>query len=254
MGEGEQSGRRRSIFVWGPAGSGKSVYLTSLVRWVPREREKPQLAVLPADAAAATWISRRTQVVSDGVALTPREPADRAYRFSVYETRDAEPSGGARSRLVAELTQGSGARNDPSRAQLADAMGMVLLLPVPAMSRAPAARAAHVAWLTATLASLPETAGAAPPAVSLPVAVCLTQTDAVPDAARRDATQWLETFGRETTSALRAHCARFEVFKVSALGHTPRERDDLEIVASTPEPQGVLAPLRWILRHMETAA
>jgi hypothetical protein len=127
----------------------------------------------------------------------------------------------------------------------------MLLLPAKAMASSPELRLAHVAWLAATLARLPEKLGAAPPTVSLPVAVCLTQTDVAPDAERRNAAQWLESFGAETTRALRAHCSRFEVFKVSALGQTPRERDGVEVLATIPEPRGVLAPIRWLLQEME---
>ena len=247
------SERRRSIIVWGPAGSGKSVYLTSLVFWLAREREQPHLAVLPADEASADWVSRRTRPVGDGVSLIPRGPDAHRYLFRVYETNAADDSGRARSRLVAELTPGDGTRGDPSRTLLADAAGVLLLLPVPTMSRSSDARAAHVAWLTAALAGLPETLAPAP-SVAVPVAVCLTQTDAVPDAARRDAAQWLESFGSETMSALRAHCARFEIFKISALGHVPRSQDGVELLATMPEPHGVLAPIRWVLSQHEAAA
>ena len=247
VGVGVQSERRRSIIVWGPAGAGKSVYLASLVFWLTRDREEPHLVVLPADGASAAWVAQRTAPAGEGVTLVSRPPDDRSYRFRVYETRDADLANSPRSSLVAELTQGDGSRSDPSRQALGDAAGAMLFLPVPAMSRTPAARAAHVAWLAAALASLPETAGAAPPAVSLPVAVCLTQTDAVPDANRREATPWLESFGSETMSALRAHCARFEVFKLSALGHAPRVHNEMETVPVTPAPHGVLAPIRWIL-------
>lgn len=253
-GKGVHSERRRSIVVWGPPGSGKSVYLTSLVRWLTREREQQPLTVLPADAASTAWVARRARMTGEGVELAAHAPDELTHRFRVYETAAAEPIGAPRSRFIAELTQGDGARNDPTRATLQDAAGVMLLLPVLAMSRAPDARAAHVAWLTAALARLPETLGATPPAVSVPVAVCLTQTDAVPDAARRDATEWLESFGSETTSALRAHCARFDVFKLSSLGHTPRLRGDVETVAVMPEPRGVLAPIRWILTGSKAAA
>jgi hypothetical protein len=249
-----QSERRRSIIVWGPPGSGKSVYLSSLVLWLTREQERPPLAVLPADSRSATWLARRTRVAGSSIILDRSAPDEDLYRFRIYERRDAGEAAAPRSRLLAELTPGSASEGDPTRALLESACGVMLFLPVPAMSRASDARAAHVAWLTATLAGLPATIGAAPPAVRLPVAVCLTQTDAIPDAARRDARQWLESFGVETTSALRAHCARHEVFKLSALGHGTRHHDGVESIPVTPEPRGVLAPIRWILSQTEVAA
>jgi hypothetical protein len=247
------SERRRSIIVWGPTGSGKSVYLTSLVMWLAREGSQRQLALLPADGNSADWIARRTFAHGDGLRLTPREPENHQLLFRVYETSDADDTGSPRSRVVAELTVGDGTRDDPSRARLTDAVGVLLLLPAPAMSRSATARAAHVSWLTAALAGLPETPGAAP-AVSMPVAVCLTQTDAIPDAGRRDAVRWLESFGNETMSALRAHCARFQIFKLSALGHTPRVQDGVETLGVTPEPDGVLAPIQWVLAQTEAVS
>lgn len=247
------SERRRSIIVWGPAGSGKSVYLTSLVMWVTRERSQRQLAVLPADGHSADWIARRTFAHGDRLTLTPRDQESHPLLFRVYETTDADETGSPRSRVLAEVTVGDAARDDPSRGRLTDAVGVVLLLPAPAMSRSASARAAHVSWLTAALAGLPETPGAAP-AVSLPVAVCLTQTDAIPDAGRRDAIRWLESFGSETMSALRAHCARFQIFKLSALGHTPRLQDGVETLGVTPEPDGVLAPIQWVLAQAEAVS
>jgi hypothetical protein len=54
--------------------------------------------------------------------------------------------------------------------------------------------------------------------------------------------------------ALRAHCARFSVFKVSATGRAPRHRDGLDVVVGTPEPRGVLAPIRWILEEANAEA
>ena len=250
---GVQSERRRSIIVWGPAGSGKSVYLASLVMWLARERSQRQLAVLPADGNSADWIARRTFADGDRLTLAPRIAEPRPLLFRIYETSDGNDAGSPRSRVVADLTVGDASRDDPSRARLTDAAGVLLLLPVPAMTRSVSARAAHVSWLTAALAGLPETTGSAP-AVSMPVAVCLTQTDATPDAARRDAVRWLESFGSETMSALRAHCARFQIFKCSALGHTPRVENGVEMLGVTPEPDGVLAPIQWVLAQTEAVS
>jgi len=245
--------RRRSIILWGPAGSGKSLYLTSLVMWLTRERGKSALAILPADDASATWIARRSSPHVDGIALTPSNPvpgSDPLFRiYSINESGDAT---GQRSTLVAELVPSEATAGEPSAARLNEADGVILLLPVATMAASADARDACVTWLTTTLARLPEQWGAAPPAVSIPVAVCLTQTDETADASRRDTAQWLESFGNEPIRALRAHCARFELFKVSSLGRAPRRRDGAHVLVGTPEPRGVLAPIRWILE--QTAA
>jgi hypothetical protein len=240
--------------MWGPPGSGKSLYLTSLVMWVTREPNERPFAVLPASDTAAQWLSRRSVPHSEGVALVPgpRAPSDALFR--IYSIGDTPDVAGHRSTFVAELTPSEAAAGDPSPARLAEASGVMLLLPIATMAASPEARDACVSWLTTTLARLPEELGAAPPAVSLPVAICLTQTDEAPDAARRDAVQWLESFGSESTRALRAHCARFAVFKVSSTGRAPRRREGVDVVIGAPEPRGILAPIRWIIGDPSTEA
>ena len=242
------SERRRSIILWGPPGSGKSLYLTSLVMWLTRERDERPFAILPADDASATWIARRSVPHPDGVALTPAAaPVGATPLFRVYSIAEPAAANGHRSSLVAELIPSEAAAGEPSSVRLEEAAGVILLLPVATMAVSPEVRDACVTWFTTTLARLPEQPGAAPPAVSIPVAVCLTQTDEAPDASRRDAARWLESFGSEPMRALRAHCARFALFKISSLGRAPRRRDGASVLVGTPEPRGVLAPIRWIL-------
>lgn len=217
--------------------------------WLTRERDERALAILPADDASATWIARRSSPHPEGVALMPSAPVSSNPLFRVYSIAGPGESAGARSALVAELVPSEAAAGDASSARLDEASGVILLLPVATMAASADARHACITWLTTTLARLPEEPGAAPPAVSIPVAVCLTQTDEVPDASRRDSAQWLESFGSEAMRALRAHCARFELFKVSALGRAPRRREGANVLVGTPEPRGVLAPIRWILEQ-----
>jgi GTPase SAR1 family protein len=242
------SERRRSIILWGPPGSGKSLYLTSLVRWLSRERDERAYTVLPANDATARWIAGRAAPHPEGFALLPNtgRPAEPPH-FRLYSISDAAGGGHRRSELVADLTLSDASPGERAPAGLATASGVMLFLPVATMALSADARDECVSWLTTTLARLPEEAGQTPPAVSLPVAVCLTQTDEVPDAVRRDANQWLESFGSETVRALRAHCARYSVFKVSSLGRAPRRRDGIEVVIGTPEPRGALSAIRWIL-------
>ena len=215
--------------------------------WLTREPNERPFAVLPADDASAQWVARRSTPHAEGVALFSAGALPPDSRFRIYEIADAVEPAGPRSALVGELRPSEAAAGEPSPSHLGDAAGVMLLLPVATMAASPEARDACVSWFTTTLARLPEEVGAAPPAVSLPVAVCLTQADEAPDAARRDATQWLESFGSETLRALRAHCAQFGVFKISATGRSPRRRGEVDVIVGTPEPRGVLAPIRWIL-------
>jgi hypothetical protein len=224
--------------------------------WLTREPNERPFAVLPASDAAAAWVARRSVPHPDGVALVDGVAPPPDSLFRIYSISGTPDEAGHRSALLADLVPNEAAAGDPSPARLTEASGVILLLPAATMAASAEARDACVSWFTTTLARLPEQAGAAPPAVSLPVAVCLTQTDEVPDAARRDATEWLESFGAETLRALRAHCAHFAVFKVSSTGRAPRARAGLDVVVGTPEPRGVLAPIRWILaeRDAEVAA
>jgi hypothetical protein len=214
--------------------------------WLTREHNERPFAVLPANDATVQWLARRSAPHPEGVALIGAVAPPANPLFRIYSI-DAPVASGRRSTLIAELTPSEAAAGEPSPARLAEAAGVMLLLPVTTMAASAEARDTCVTWLTTTLARLPEQTGAAPPAVSLPVAVCLTQTDEAPDAVRRDATQWLESFGSETLRALRAHCAHFSVFKISATGRAPRRRDGFDVIVGTPEPRGVLAPIRWIL-------
>lgn len=242
------SERRRSIILWGPPGSGKSLYLTSLVMWLARERDERPFAVIPGDDRSASWIARRSSPHPEGVALTPAAPATGSVPiFRIYSITDPAIANGHRSSLLAELIPSDAGAGEPSSTRLDEASGVILFLPVAAMAASSEVRDACVTWFTTTLARLPEPAGAAPPAVSIPVAVCLTQTDEAPDASRRDAGRWLESFGSEPMRALRAHCAHFALFKISSLGRMPRRRDGVDVLVGTPEPHGVLAPIRWIL-------
>ena len=215
--------------------------------WLTREHNERPLAVLPADDAAARWVARRSAPHPDGVALVDAGTAPASPLFRIYSISPAADTMAGRSELIGDLAPCNAGAGEPPPSGLADAAGVMLLLPVTAMAATHEARDACVSWFTTTLARLPEERGAAPPAVSLPVAVCLTQTDEAPDAARRDPSLWLESFGAEMLRALRAHCARFAVFKVSSIGRAPRKRDGVDVIVGTPEPRGVLAPIRWIL-------
>jgi hypothetical protein len=216
--------------------------------WLTRVRDESAYAVLPADDATATWIAARGAAHADGIALQPAGRPEHAPGFHIYSIADQPGPMGHRSRFVADLAMSDAAAGDRSPAGLDDALGVMLLLPVDTMAASTDARDAYVTWLTTTLARLPAS-NPAPPAVGMPVAVCLTQTDTAPDAVRRDPMRWLESFGNETGRALRAHCARFQVFKLSALGRTPRRRDGVDVVVGGPEPRGVLTPVRWILEQ-----
>src|SRR5689334_4955734 len=97
--------------------------------WLTREPNERPFAVLPASDAAAAWVARRSIPHPDGVALvggvTP--PADPMFR--IYSISGTPDESGRRSTLVADLTPSQAAAGDPSPARLAEAAGVILLLP-----------------------------------------------------------------------------------------------------------------------------
>src|SRR5262245_25766616 len=50
-----------SIMMWGAKGSGKSVYIASLVYWSPPADAARRVCVLPANATAAEWVADRVR-------------------------------------------------------------------------------------------------------------------------------------------------------------------------------------------------
>ena len=57
-----------SIMMWGAKGSGKSVYIASLVYWSPPADAARRVCVLPANSISAEWVADRVR------SLTKREP------------------------------------------------------------------------------------------------------------------------------------------------------------------------------------
>jgi len=55
------SGTSDSIMMWGARGSGKSVYIASLVYWSPPADAARRVCVLPANSTAAEWVADRVR-------------------------------------------------------------------------------------------------------------------------------------------------------------------------------------------------
>ena len=53
-----------SIMMWGAKGSGKSVYIASLVYWSPPADAARRVCVLPANSTAAEWVADRVRALS----------------------------------------------------------------------------------------------------------------------------------------------------------------------------------------------
>jgi len=55
-----------SIMMWGAKGSGKSIYIASLVYWSPPADAARRVCVLPATSAAAEWVADRVRSLGPG--------------------------------------------------------------------------------------------------------------------------------------------------------------------------------------------
>ncbi len=55
-----------SIMMWGAKGSGKSIYIASLVYWSPPADAARRVCVLPASSAAAEWVADRVRSLGPG--------------------------------------------------------------------------------------------------------------------------------------------------------------------------------------------
>ena len=53
-----------SIMMWGAKGSGKSIYIASLVYWSPPADAARRVCVLPASSAAAEWVADRVRAIT----------------------------------------------------------------------------------------------------------------------------------------------------------------------------------------------
>src|SRR5512138_3760948 len=55
-----------SIMMWGAKGSGKSIYIASLVYWSPPADAARRVCVLPANSTAAEWVADRVRSLTAG--------------------------------------------------------------------------------------------------------------------------------------------------------------------------------------------
>jgi len=86
-----------SIMMWGAKGSGKSVYIASLVYWSPPADAARRVCVLPANSTAAEWVADRVRSLAGGSGLGTgdwgigREPSAAARPHGSVEASWASP-------------------------------------------------------------------------------------------------------------------------------------------------------------------
>ena len=95
--DGVSSASSDSIMMWGAKGSGKSIYIASLVYWSPPADAARRVCVLPATSAAAEWVAERVRTLTrldereSGIGNRelerPRDPSIPDSRFPIpYKT------------------------------------------------------------------------------------------------------------------------------------------------------------------------
>jgi hypothetical protein len=70
-----------SIMMWGAKGSGKSIYIASLVYWSPPADAARRVCVLPASSAAAEWVADRVRALTR---LDEGEPGAGNWEQNIY--------------------------------------------------------------------------------------------------------------------------------------------------------------------------
>lgn len=70
------SSASNSIMMWGAKGSGKSVYIASLVYWSPPADAPRRVCVLPANSTAAEWVADRVRNLTAAGIGNRRAPAE----------------------------------------------------------------------------------------------------------------------------------------------------------------------------------
>ena len=79
--DGVPSASSDSIMMWGAKGSGKSIYIASLVYWSPPADAARRVCVLPASSAAAEWVADRVRAITR---LEEREPGTGNWEQNIY--------------------------------------------------------------------------------------------------------------------------------------------------------------------------
>ena len=69
-----------SIMMWGAKGSGKSIYIASLVYWSPPADAARRVCVLPANSTAAEWVADRVRSLTAGTGDLGLGTANRGLR------------------------------------------------------------------------------------------------------------------------------------------------------------------------------
>lgn len=274
--------------MWGAKGSGKSVYLASLVYWSPPADDDRRTCVLPANPAAAEWVAERVRALQkrDDRPFSPPDSTfttspgtispiyktmtERRLDFRLYSlpsaTRGLPRLFNRESRYEAGLSfwdvPGEVYDSDiPPNIlrEMTRCRGLILLLN-PSFAPDVDRETYYLRFFDRTLGRLKfALADAAKRGevvpfdtktnqITLPVAICLSQIDRAPELLDAEPKTLFEETVGDTAPMLYSWLTTYEIFKLSALGRPLRNTGDREWLDGQPEPKFVHLPINWIVR------
>ena len=276
-----------SIMMWGAKGSGKSVYIASLVYWSPPADAARRVCVLPANSTAAEWVADRVRSLTAsgignrewGIETSPGSPIPEMYKTLTERRLDFRlytlpTTAGPITRLLNTESRYEASLNFwdvPGEVydgdippnilrEMTRARGLILLINpsyVPNEGR----ERYYMRFFDRTLGrlkfALAEAArrGDRVPfdprtnQLTIPVAVCLSQIDRSPQFMDAEPKALFEETVGDTAPILYSWLTTFDIFKLSALGRPLRRVGDREVLDGEPRPKFVHLPISWIVGH-----
>jgi hypothetical protein len=272
-----------SIMMWGAKGSGKSVYIASLVYWSPPADAARRVCVLPANSTAAEWVADRVRSLSaSGVGRAPADGGARSPTPEIYKTLTERrldfrlytlpTTVGPITRLLNTESRYEASLNFwdvPGEVydgdippnilrEMTRARGLILLIN-PSFVPDEGRERYYMRFFDRTLGrlkfALADAArkGARVPfdprtnQLTIPVAVCLSQIDRSPQFMDAEPKTLFEETVGDTAPVLYSWLTTFDIFKLSALGRPLRRVGDREVLDGEPQPKFVHLPISWIV-------
>ena len=280
-----------SIMMWGAKGSGKSVYIASLVYWSPPADAARRVCVLPANSTAAEWVADRVRSLTAagignrewGIGASAGSSIPEVYKTLTERRLDFRlytlpTTAGPITRLLNTESRYEASLNFwdvPGEVydgdippnilrEMTRARGLILLIN-PSFVPNEGRERYYMRFFDRTLGrlkfALAEAArrGERVPfdprtnQLTIPVAVCLSQIDRSPQFMDAEPKALFEETVGDTAPILYSWLTTFDIFKLSALGRPLRRVGDREVLDGEPRPKFVHLPISWIVSRTSGA-
>lgn len=276
-----------SIMMWGAKGSGKSIYIASLVYWSPPADAARRVCVLPANSTAAEWVADRVRALT--LASDPEQGSDFRSPFSApgpiaeqYKTMTERrldfslytlpTTAGPITRLLNTESRYEASLNFwdvPGEVydgeippnilrEMTRARGLILLIN-PSFVPDEGRERYYMRFFDRTLGRLKFALGDAARRgervpldprtnqLTIPVAVCLSQIDRAAQFMDAEPKALFEETVGDTAPVLYSWLTTFDIFKLTALGRPLRRVGSREVLDGEPRPKFVHLPISWIV-------